>query len=75
MKKIIRTFIIILGCLLFSCNTKPKKQEPKIINTPIQNYKFDDDELISTRSNNEKKLKEDQKKAKQILKTQKSKLE
>ena len=41
--------IVILAYLLFSCHSKPEKKPEVIVNnanSTIQNYKFDDDEII-----------------------------
>lgn len=61
MKKTLRIFIIIIGCTFHSCHKKPEKKEKIIVNTPIYNYKFDDDELMT------KKIKENEIKKKKPL--------
>lgn len=51
MKNFSPKLIVILFCLLFLCHSKPKKKQVNIINNPIQNYKFDDDEIIKKKKN------------------------
>lgn len=46
MKKLNLTKLLILCCLTLSCNPKTEKKQPTIIYNNIQNYKFDDDEII-----------------------------
>jgi hypothetical protein len=47
MKKLNLILLLFLSCLLFSCQPKKEKKEPIIYNNNnIQNYKFDDEDLV-----------------------------
>lgn len=54
MKNFSPKMIVILAYLLFSCHSKPEKKPEPIVNNnynTIQNYKFDDDEIINRKHN------------------------
>lgn len=51
MKNLPQKLITIFICLLFSCHSKPKKKQVNIIYNTVQNYKFDDDEIITQKLN------------------------
>lgn len=47
--------LILISCILFSCQPKKEKKQPIIYNNTIQNYKYDDDELVKKNTKNFKK--------------------
>lgn len=56
MRKLNLIRLLILSCILFSCQLKKEKKQPIIYNN-TQNYKYDDEELIrkNTKDTKDKK--------------------
>jgi len=55
MKKLNLIRLLFISCILFSCQPKKEKKQPIIYNNTIQNYKYDDDELIKKKAQDSKK--------------------
>lgn len=57
MKKLNLILLILISCILFSCQPKKEKKLPIIYNSTIQNYKYDDEELINKKTQDSQKKK------------------
>lgn len=55
MKKLNLIRLLLLSCVLFSCQPKKEKKQPIIYNNnPNQNYKYDDDEFVKKNTKDSK---------------------
>lgn len=57
MKKLNLIRLILISCILFSCQAKKEKKQPVIYNNSYQKYKYDDDELVKINTKDSKKKK------------------